>query len=61
MLRSGVLRLDMQLTIKTKDDAVICVSYDGIERDSDVSEAKSKRGETLGGEDVKHCVIAPTF
>jgi hypothetical protein len=60
-LTSGVLRLDVRLTIKTGDGALIYISYNGIERDSEVTEAKSKRGETLGPDDVKYWVIAPTF
>jgi hypothetical protein len=46
-LASGVLRLDVRLTIKTDDGVLIYVSYNGIEKDSDVTEAKSKRGEVL--------------
>jgi hypothetical protein len=60
-LGSGVLRLDVRLTIKTDDGALIYVSYNGIERDSDITESKSKRGEILGANDVKYWVIAPTF
>lgn len=60
-LASGVLRLDVRLTIKTDDGALIYVSYNGIEKDSDVTEAKSKRGDVLGANDVKYWVIAPTF
>ena len=60
-LASGVLRLDVRLTIKTDDGALIYVSYNGIEKDSDVTEAKSKRGEVLKANDVKYWVIAPTF
>ena len=42
-LASGALRLDVRLTIKTDDGSLIYVSYNGIERDSDVTEIKSKR------------------
>jgi uncharacterized membrane-anchored protein len=51
----------VRLTIKTEDGALIYVSYNGIERDSDVTETKSKRGEALAADDVKYWVIAPTF
>jgi hypothetical protein len=60
-MASGVLRLDVRLTLKTEDGALIYVSYNGIERDSEVTAAKSKQGATLGPEDVKYWVIAPTF
>jgi hypothetical protein len=60
-LTSGVLRLDVRLTIKTEDGALIYVSYNGIERDSEVTAAKSRRGEALGADDVKYWIIAPTF
>lgn len=60
-LASGVLRLDVRLTVKTDDGALIYVTYNGIERDSEVTESKSKRGETLRANDVKYWIIAPTF
>jgi hypothetical protein len=60
-LASGALRLDVRLTIKTDDGALIYVSYNGIERDSDVTEGKSKHGEVLGPNDVQYWIIAPTF
>ena len=60
-LASGVWRLDVRLTIKTDDGALIYVSYNGIERDSATTETKSGRGETLGSDDVKYWIIAPTF
>jgi hypothetical protein len=40
-LASGVLRLDVRLTIKTDDGALIYVSYNGIEKDSDVTELQA--------------------
>lgn len=61
VLSSGVLRLDVRLTIKTDDGALIYVSYNGVERDSPVTEQKSKQQHVIGSEDVKVWMIAPTF
>jgi hypothetical protein len=62
VLPSGVLRLDVRLTIKTDDGALIYVSYNGVERDSPVSEQKSNAEQhVIGPEDVSVWMIAPTF
>ena len=61
VLPSGVLRLDVRLTIKTDDGALIFVSYNGVERDRPASEQKSKPEKVIGPEDVRVWMIAPTF
>jgi Protein of unknown function (DUF3237) len=61
VLPSGVLRLDVRLTIKTDDGALIYVSYNGVERDSPVTQQKSQQQHAIGPEDVKVWMIAPTF
>lgn len=62
VLPSGVLRLDVRLTIRTDDGAVIYVSYNGVERDIPDSEHKVDPAQhVIGPEDVRVWVIAPTF
>jgi hypothetical protein len=57
-----VLRLDVRLTIKTDDGALIFVYYNGVERDKPASEQKSNPEQhVLGPEDVRVWMIAPTF
>ncbi|MBS0378986.1 MAG: DUF3237 domain-containing protein [Proteobacteria bacterium] len=57
---SGVVRLDVRLTVRTDDGALIYVSYGGVERDLPKS-ATSHPGATLGPKDVGVWLIAPTF
>ena len=62
VLTSGVLRLDVRLTIKTDDGALIFVSYNGVERDRPASEQKGNPEQhVIGPEDVRVWMIAPTF
>jgi hypothetical protein len=61
-LPSGVVRLDVRLTIKTDDGALIFVSYNGVERDWPASEHESNPEQhVIGADDVRVWMIAPTF
>ena len=61
ILASGVLRLDVRLTIRTDDGALIYMSYNGVERDAPSTAKKIDRGELLKAQDVKVWLVAPTF
>lgn len=62
VMASGVLRLDVRLTIKADDGALIYVSYNGVERDLPASEQKAQQaGQAIGPDGVKVWMIAPTF
>jgi len=60
VLPSGVARLDVRATIKTDDGALIYISYSGIYKDSEETEARAARGEVLTSRDM-YFVIAPTL
>jgi Protein of unknown function (DUF3237) len=57
---SGVNRLDVRATIKTDDGAIIYLSYNGVIKDSQESEARSAKGDVLTFAD-HYFVIAPTL
>jgi len=59
-LPSGVSRLDVRATIKTDDGALIYISYNGIFKDSEETEARAIKGEVLTSKDL-YFVIAPTM
>lgn len=59
-LPSGVSRLDVRATIKTDDGALIYISYNGIFRESEETEARAIKGEVLTSKDM-YFVIAPTM
>jgi len=59
-LPSGVSRLDVRATIKTDDGALIYISYNGIFKDSEETEARAAKGEVLTSKDL-YFVIAPTL
>ena len=62
VLPSGVLRLDVRLTIKTDDGALIYVSCNAVERDGPHSAQKTNPEQHLiGPENVRVRMIAPTF
>lgn len=62
VLPSGVLRLDVRLTIRTDDGALIFVSYNGVERDKPASGQKADPEQRVSGpDDVRVWMIAPTF
>ena len=62
VMPSGVLRLDVRLTIKADDGALIYVTYNGVERDLPVGEQKIQQDQhVIGPDDVKVWMIAPTF
>jgi hypothetical protein len=59
-LPSGVSRLDVRATIKTDDGALIYISYNGIFKDSEETEARAAKGQVLTSKDM-YFVIAPTL
>jgi hypothetical protein len=60
-LPSGAMRLDVRLTLKTDDGALVYITYNGVLKESAASEAKASRGEVLTSKDVAYFVAAPTF
>jgi len=60
ILPSGVARVDVRATIKTDDGALIYISYNGIFKDSEETEARAIKGEVLTSKDM-YFVIAPTM
>jgi hypothetical protein len=60
VLPSGASRLDVRATIKTDDGALIYIAYNGIFKDSEETEARASKGETLTSKDM-YFVIAPTM
>jgi hypothetical protein len=60
VLPSGVSRLDVRATIKTDDGALIYISYNGIFKDTEETEARANQGEVLTSKDL-YFVIAPTM
>jgi hypothetical protein len=59
-LPSGASRLDVRATIKTDDGALIYISYNGIFKDSEETEARAAKGQVLTSRDL-YFVIAPTM
>ena len=59
-LPSGVSRLDVRATIKTDDGALIYISYNGVFKDSEETEARASKGQVLTSKDM-YFVIAPTL
>jgi Protein of unknown function (DUF3237) len=60
VLPSGASRLDVRATIKTDDGALIYITYNGIFKDSEETEARASKGEVLTSTDM-YFVIAPTM
>jgi hypothetical protein len=60
VLPSGVSRLDVRATIKTDDGALIYISYNGIFKDSEDTDARALKGEVMTSKDL-YLVIAPTL
>jgi Protein of unknown function (DUF3237) len=60
VMPSGVSRLDVRVTIKTDDGALIYMSYNGIIKDTKESEARADKGEVMTSKD-HYFVIAPTL
>ena len=60
VLPSGVSRLDVRATIKTDDDALIYISYNGIYKDTEEVEARAAKGEVLTSKDL-YFITAPTM
>ena len=60
VLPSGASRLDVRATIKTDDGALIYITYNGIFKDSEETEARASKGEVLTSKDI-YFVIAPTM
>jgi hypothetical protein len=60
VLPSGASRVDVRATIKTDDGALIYISYNGVFKDSEETEARAAKGEVLISKDM-YFVIAPTM
>lgn len=60
VLPSGASRLDVRLTIKTDDGALIYMTYNGIFNDTKEAEDRAAKGEVLTSKDL-YFVIAPTM
>ena len=52
--------MDVRATIKTDDGALIYISYNGIYKDSEETEARASKGQVLTSKDM-YFVIAPTL
>ncbi len=52
VLPSVASRLDVRLTIKNDDDALICMSHNGIFSDIKEAEDRAARGEVLTSKDL---------
>ena len=61
VMPSGAMRLDVRVTLKTDDGALIYITYNGIFKESPAGKAKASRGEVLTARDVAYFVTAPTF
>jgi hypothetical protein len=61
VMPSGSMRLDVRLTLKTDDGALIYISYNGVFKESPENEAKLNKGEVLTDKDVAYFMTAPTF
>ena len=59
-LPSGASRLDVRATIKTDDGALIFISYNGVYKSSEETEARAAKGVVLTSKDV-YFMIAPTM
>jgi hypothetical protein len=57
---NGSRRLDVRLTLKTDDGALIYVSYNGVNRQSETSRDRLMTGEILTSNDL-YLITAPTF
>ena len=61
IMPSGVLRLDVRATLKTDDDQLIYITYNGIIQHSKESAEKLNKGELLMTKDIPYFITAPTF
>jgi len=61
VLPSGAIRIDVRLTLKTDDGALVYISYNGIFQESDAGREKASHGEVLTPQDVGHWIVTPTF
>jgi hypothetical protein len=60
-LVSGVTRIDVRLTMRTDDEQLIFVSYNGVIAHSEQSAAKVANGQSISHADTIYFLIAPTF
>jgi hypothetical protein len=59
-LPNACSRIDVRLTLKTDDGALIYVSYNGVIQHSETSRARLMKGEIVTSTD-SYAIIAPTF
>jgi hypothetical protein len=57
---NGSRRIDVRLTLKTDDGALIYVSYNGVIRSTEAPRDRMLNGEILSSDDI-YCITAPTF
>ena len=56
----GSRRLDVRLTLKTDDGALIYVSYNGVILNTQASRDKQMKGQVVTSDD-RYCITAPMF
>ena len=61
VLPTGVFRLDVRGIIKTDDGEIIYISYNGVIKQSEKSNAKFSKGEEITPDDGVYFMTAPTF
>ncbi len=61
LLPSGVLRLDVRLTILTDDNQYIYVTYNGVVKTNPATDKKFQEGKEIIKADEQYFITAPTF
>jgi hypothetical protein len=56
----GSRRLDVRLTLKTDDGALIYMSYNGVIINAEAARDRQMKGEVVTADD-RYCITAPTF
>ena len=61
LMPSGVLRLDVRLTILTDDNQYIYVTYNGVIKTNSATDKKFEEGKEVIKADEQYFITAPTF
>jgi hypothetical protein len=61
VMPSGQIRLDVRAVVRTNDEALVYLAYNGVLQHSRESLQRAMRGEVLKAGDVPYYVVAPTF
>ena len=61
LMPSGVLRLDVRLTILTDDNQYIYVTYNGVIKTNPTTDKKFEEGKEVIKADEQYFITAPTF